>query len=207
MKPDYRRIALVHRSALNENRRLISNERLEFLGDAVLELVVSDWLFRRFPQEAEGRLSLRRSQIVQTSSLAQIAKNLHLDQDLIMSRGEAKNGGRNNDSILADCLEAVIGAIYLEDGLAAAVKFIRQNILTLKFDAVDYKSRLQELWQHRYHTAPVYRLIKSTGPDHKKQFTVGAYLNKQLIASATGPSKQKAEAFAAKIALEKKPEN
>lgn len=203
MTADLNRVALTHRSALNENKGLISNERLEFLGDAVLELVVSDWLYRRRPEADEGALSHLRSQIVQTQTLARAAKSLGLDQKLIMSKGEAKSGGRDNPSILADCFEAVIGSLYLEKGLSAAANFIRRSLLSRKVSVTDYKSRLQEKWQKQYHRAPHYRLLSSRGPDHKKIFTVGVYWRQKLQATGSGLSKQAAEAEAAKAALAK----
>ena len=203
MKSNLNKIALTHRSALNENKRLISNERLEFLGDAVLELVVSNNLYQHSPEASEGVLSHRRSQIVQTKTLAQAAKSLNLDRQLILSKGEAKSGGRENESILADCLEAVIGAIYLEKGLSSAADFITRNLLSRKVEVVDYKSELQEKWQKRYHTAPKYKLLKTLGPDHKKTFKVGVYLKRRLVAAGNGLSKQKAEAQAARAALAK----
>ena len=195
------KIALTHRSALNENKTLVSNERLEFLGDAVLELVVSDWLYRQFPEKNEGGLSLKRSQIVQTKTLALAAKNLKLNEQLILAKGEAKSGGRENISILADCFEAVIGALYLEKGLAAATQFIAQNLLNLRVELVDYKSTLQEKWQKTYHVAPRYKLLKTTGPDHKKTFIIGVYRQSLLIATGPGLSKQAAEQAAAKSAI------
>ncbi len=203
MKANLNKIALTHRSALNENKRLISNERLEFLGDAVLELVVSSYLYQHSPEASEGVLSHRRSQIVQTKTLAETAKSLNLNQQLILSRGEAKSGGRENESILADCLEAVIGAIYLEKGLSAAREFIVKNLLSRKVEVVDYKSELQEKWQKHYHAAPKYKLLKTSGPDHKKIFQVGVYLKNRLVAAGDGHSKQKAEAQAARSALDK----
>lgn len=195
------KVALTHRSALNENKNLASNERLEFLGDAVLELAVSEWLYRRNPDYPEGQLSRERSLLVQTKTLAQAAKNMGLDRRLIMSRGEDKGGGRKNESILADCFEAVIGALYLEKGWPAAVKFIDNHLLNLRPEPNDYKSELQEKWQKRWHTAPVYRLLKTRGPDHQKIFTVGVYRRQQLQGTGSGRSKQTAEADAAKKAL------
>lgn len=203
MKLPLSKIALTHRSALNENKALISNERLEFLGDAVLELIVSDWLYQRFPKENEGALSLKRSQIVQTKTLAETAKSIKLNDKLILSRGEAKGGGRENESILADCFEAVIGAIYLEKGLASAREFIFANLLNHRVEVIDYKSKLQEKWQKRYHSPPKYRPLTVTGPEHKKIFTVGVFLKNRLIANGKGLSKQKAEAQAAAAALAK----
>ena len=195
--------ALTHRSALNENKQLVSNERLEFLGDAVLELVVSDYLYRHFPQDNEGDLSQRRSQIVQTKTLAVAAKDLNLNQQLILSKGEANTGGRENESILADCLEAVIGAIYLTKGLTAATEFISNHLLSRRVEVIDHKSVLQEKWQKRYHQAPKYQLLTTTGPDHKRIFRVGVYLKAKLIAAGSGKSKHKAEAAAAANALDK----
>lgn len=203
MTQNLNKIALTHRSALNENRKLTSNERLEFLGDAVLELVVSRSLYQILPQANEGELSSKRAQIVQTKSLAQAAKKLQLDQQLILSKGEAKSGGRTNESILADCFEAVIGAVYLEGGLEAAKKFIEQNLLNQTVEISDYKSRLQEKWQKLYHLAPRYKLLNTSGPDHKKTFSVGVFLKGRLVNRGSGLSKQKAEAQAAAAALEK----
>ena len=203
MPTNLSKIALTHRSALNENKRLVSNERLEFLGDAVLELVVSAELYRNSPQDDEGALSHRRSQIVQTKTLAQAAKSLNLDQQLILSKGEAKSGGRENESILADCFEAVIGAIYLEKGLAAAADFIAKNLLNRGVEISDYKSELQEKWQKLHHLAPKYKLIGMSGPDHRRIFKIGVYLKNKLVAQGSGLSKQKAEADAARAALEK----
>ncbi|MBU2051909.1 MAG: ribonuclease III [Patescibacteria group bacterium] len=203
MSLNLNKIALTHRSALNENKLLVSNERLEFLGDAVLELVVSAWLYRQFPQEDEGSLSHRRSQIVQTKTLSQAAKEVGLNEKLILSKGEAKGGGRENESILADCFEAVIGAIYLDQGLVKAEAYISQHLLSRRVEVADYKSDLQEKWQKHYHAAPKYKLLKTAGPDHKKIFTVGAYLKQRLIATGQGQSKQKAEAQAAAAALAK----
>jgi ribonuclease-3 len=200
--PKLKTEALTHRSALNEKKYLVSNERLEFLGDAVLELVVSTHIYHHNPSYNEGLLSHRRSQIVQTKTLAEAAKSLRLNELLIMSRGEEKSGGRNNESILADCFEAVIGAIYLESGLNAADKFIHDHLLNRHIEVIDYKSELQEKWQKQHHLAPKYKLLKTAGPDHKKDFTVGVYLKSKLIASGVGRSKQKAEAEAAKQALE-----
>lgn len=197
------KIALTHRSALNENKALISNERLEFLGDAVLELVVSNWLYRQYPDKNEGSLSLKRSQIVQTKTLGLAAKTLKLNEQLILSKGEANSGGRNNESILADCFEAVIGAIYLEKGLAAAAEFIKAHLLNLRVELIDYKSTLQEKWQKNYHVAPKYKLLQTSGPEHRKIFKVGVYLKQRLAADGSGLSKQAAEAEAAKAALAK----
>jgi ribonuclease-3 len=194
--------ALTHRSALNEKKYTVSNERLEFLGDAVLELVVSQHIFKHHPGFTEGQLSNQRAQIVQTKTLAETAKSLGLDKLLILSKGEAKSGGRENESILADCFEAVTGAIYVEGGLTKAREFIDKHLLCRHIEVSDYKSSLQEKWQKRWHLAPKYKLIKTEGPEHKKIFTVGVFLKSRLVASGQGRSKQKAEIDAARKTLE-----
>lgn len=203
MKLNLNKVALTHRSALNENKSLISNERLEFLGDAVLELIVSQHLYHSFPKDEEGKLSQNRSQIVQTRSLALAAKRLGLDRQIILSKGEAKSGGRQNESILADCFEAVIGAVYLTKGFTSAVKFIESHLLSFKPEIIDHKSLLQEIWQKQHHLAPKYKLLSTAGPDHQKTFTVGVYLKNRLIITGSGPSKQKAEIAAAAAAVAK----
>ncbi len=200
--PQLKTEALTHRSALNEKKYTVSNERLEFLGDAVLELVVSEHIYQHHPAYTEGQLSHQRAQIVQTKTLAETAKDLGLNNLLILSKGEAKSGGRENESILADCFEAVVGAIYLEGGLGKAEEFINKNLLNRHIEVSDYKSELQEKWQRRYHLAPKYKLLKTEGPDHKRTFTVGVYLKSRLTASGQGLSKQKAEMDAARRALE-----
>lgn len=204
------KIALTHRSVLNEKKHLSSNERLEFLGDAVLELVISDYLFKKYQKEDEGKLTHRRAQIVQTKTLSYVARQLKLDQYIFLSKGESQSGGQKNTSILADCFEAIIGAIYLDQGLDKVTQFIHQYLLKplpkiLKSVSVtDYKSLLQEKWQKLYQTAPSYKLLHTKGPEHNKVFTVAVFLNKKLIAKGTGASKQKAQIQAAAMALEKK---
>jgi len=203
--------ALTHRSALNEKKGAqISNERLEYLGDAVLELIVSNYLYKKFPNKNEGKLTLFRSQIVQTKTLAAVAEQLSLGSKLILSKGEKLSGGQQNQHLLANTFEAVIGAIYLDQGLPAVSKFIHQHLLTKinqikkSTEITDYKSILQEKWQAVYKSAPVYKTISSTGPDHRKKFTVKVCLNKKPVGQGTGLSKQTAEQQAAKSALEKK---
>jgi ribonuclease-3 len=202
--------ALTHRSALNEKKGApISNERLEFLGDAVLEVIVSNYLYHRFPHRPEGDLTHLRSQVVQTKTLATVARKLKLGSLVFLSKGEKKSGGAQNDSLLADLFEAVIGAIYLDQGLETTTKFIQQHLLShikqIKQEAkiVDYKSLLQEKLQARYKTAPVYRISKTSGPDHHKKFTVKVFLKRQAIGQGSGFSKQDAEQKAAQAALEK----
>lgn len=211
-KPQLLTTALTHRSALNEKKGArISNERLEFLGDAVLELTVSNYLYQHYPNKNEGQLTHLRSQIVQTKTLAAVAQQLNLGDQLILSKGEKQSGGRKNQHLLANTLEAVIGAIYLDQGLKIASKFIHHyllkkiNQLKKLAQITDYKSILQEKWQAVYKIAPVYKTISSTGPDHRKKFTVKVFLNKKSVGQGTGLSKQTAEQQAAKNALEKKP--
>ena len=202
--------ALTHRSAINEKKgSRESNERLEFLGDAVLELVVSAYLFRRFPGLNEGELTAKRAQIVQTKTLAAAAKNFGLGGQIIMSKGEVKAGGEDNPSILANTFEAVTGALYLDQGLTVVQNFIAAQLLT-RLDSLfpqakvtDYKSRLQELFQKRYKTAPKYRLIRAFGPEHKKTFIVKVYLKGQAQGLGQGLTKQESEQQAARQALEK----
>ncbi|AKM79174.1 MAG: Ribonuclease 3 [Candidatus Beckwithbacteria bacterium GW2011_GWB1_47_15] len=208
---DLIKLALTHRSALNEHPEIASsNERLEFLGDAVLEIVVSNFLYHQFPQKEEGELTHLRAKIVQTKTLAAAAKNLKLQDRLILSKGEARAQGRSKPSILANTFEAVVGAIYLDQGLNLARQFITDHLL-VKLDKIvkdakvtDYKSRLQEIWQKSHHRAPRYQVVKTRGPDHLKSFTVKVILG-QSFALGSGPSKQAAEQTAAQKALEKNP--
>lgn len=201
--------ALIHRSFLNENRSLVqSNERLEFLGDAVLELVSSEFLFQQYPDLPEGQLTNLRAKIVQTKTLALVANNLELGSHLKMSRGEEATGGRTNTSILADTVEAIIGSIYLDGGFNKVQEFIKlhllknyEDILT-KVNVEDYKSTLQEKIQAQGGNAPTYHVLEATGPDHDKTFKIQVnYLDKaQEIGQ--GKSKQSAQQEAAKKALE-----
>lgn len=199
--------ALIHRSCLNEHKDLSSNERLEFLGDAVLELVISDFLYTTKPNEPEGILTAARSAIVKTQSLASIAQGLNLGHHLIMSRGEENTGGRNNISLLANTTEAVIGAIYLDGGFDSARKFISEQIIA-KADKIlenqplkDNKSRLQEIVQKQGFTSPTYHEISAVGPDHDKTFTVEVRVGDKPIAQGIGKNKQEAEQLAAKNAI------
>jgi len=203
--------ALTHRSALNEKKSIKSSyERLEFLGDAILELVVSDYLYKHFPQHPEGKLTNLRSQVVQTKTLAAAAKYLKLGPRLIFSTGEKKSGGAKNNSILADVLEAVIGAIYIDQGLKTTSAFIHRNLLKKisqlkkQVQITDYKSLLQEKSQAKYKTTPIYKVVKTIGPDHNRKFTVKVILNKKTAGIGIAKSKQEAQQQAAKVALEKK---
>lgn len=203
--------ALTHRSALNEKKNIkASYERLEFLGDAVLELVVSNYLYQCFPQKTEGELTHLRSQIVQTKTLAAAAKQLNLGSKVILSQGEKRSGGARNISLLADLFEAVVGAVFIDQGLKTASKFIQQHLLdkltqiSKQISITDYKSLLQEKWQALFKATPVYRVVKTNGPDHHKKFVVKVFLKDKSLGEGTGFSKQAAEQQAAKTALEKK---
>jgi ribonuclease-3 len=204
--------AFTHRSYLNENRGIIlaHNERLEFLGDAVLELSVTNYLYRTFPDKPEGDLTALRSALVNATTLSVVASNLKVNDFLLLSKGEAKDTGRARQYILANTLEAIIGAIYLDQGYDVADKFISQFVLTLTDQIVreglwiDAKSKFQEVSQERAGVTPVYKKIRETGPDHDKHFTVGVFLDSNLISEGSGKSKQDAEQEAARKALEAK---
>ena len=196
--------ALVHRSYLNENKDFFeSNERLEFLGDAVLSILTSEYLYKKFPKYPEGQLTNTRSVLVRGKTLAEVAKSLHLGEFLLMSRGERDSGGAKNSALLADATEALIGAIYLDQGLEATRKFLEEYLFAKDFEAIDFKSVAQEVAQAKLKLSPKYKVIKSVGPDHDKTFTVGLFLNEELTGVGEGKSKQEAEQAAAKVALEK----
>ncbi len=203
--------ALKHRSYLNvtNENRVASNERLEFLGDAVLDLVVTHHLYEKFPKRTEGQLSKIKSILISKPVLAEIAANLSLGSMVLINKGEEKTGGRQRDSILADCFEAVIGAIYLDKDLATAKNFIHEKLL-VKFKSImqrelykNYKSMLLEHAQSKMDTPPDYKIIEETGPDHDKNFRVAVYLNGKKYAEGIGKSKKTAEQKAAKQALNK----
>lgn len=203
--------AFTHRSYLNEagQKDLESNERLEFLGDAVLELITSLHLYQSFPKTAEGDLTNFRSALVKTDTLAQVARQLNLGQCLKMSKGEDEGGGRDNPSLLANTVEALIGAIFLDQGIDAATKFTATHILA-KLPEIrslglhhDYKSSLQELVQAQDNPTPTYHVLEETGPDHFKHFTVEVRVGERHLATGSGSSKQRAQQQAAKMALEK----
>ena len=203
--------ALTHRSYLNENTawKLEHNERLEFLGDAVLELAVTDHLYKNYPNP-EGELTNWRAAIVNANILATISAKFDLNSYILLSRGEAKDTGRARQYILANAMEAVIGAIYLDQGYAAAEDFIKRFIIAELPGIIaqelyrDAKSRLQEEAQERVGVTPTYEVLKESGPDHARSFTVGVYLGKELVAEGEGLSKQEAQQIAAEQALEKK---
>lgn len=206
--------ALTHRSALNEKdaQSTESNERLEFLGDAVLELAATRFLFERFPTEQEGVLTAYRSALVKTTSLATVALKLGLGEQLKMSRGEEATGGRANPSLLADTLEAVVGALYLDQGFQAAEEFLREHLFTT-VDTIlkerlykDPKSELQERVQAQGKETPTYAVLSEKGPDHNKEFTVSVSVGGTMIAQGSGKSKQQAQQAAAQEALKQFPE-
>lgn len=200
-------IALTHRSYVNEHpENKITNERLEFLGDAVLEFIVSEDLFNKFKDKEEGYLTALRANLVNTVNLASVAKELKLGEHLKLSKGEEETGGRTNPSLLADTLEAIIGAIFLDSGIQNAKEFIQQNIL-IKTDTFtlkplkDFKSRLQEIVQAKSLPAPKYSVVEEDGPDHNKTFTVSVLVDNKSQAKGTGKSKAEAEQKAAESAL------
>jgi ribonuclease-3 len=201
--------ALTHRSYLNEHRGLkrAHNERLEFLGDAVLELAITEDLFKKYPEEQEGILTAYRSALVNTLSLAQVAKDLELDQFLMLSKGEAKDTGRARLVIHANAVEAVIGAIHLDQGYGAAKKFISAYVLSRLDEVVkkrlwqDAKSRFQEAAQEHASVTPNYKTLGEVGPDHDKKFTVGVFIGDELVAKGEGKAKQEAEQAAAEAGL------
>ena len=209
------RVALTHRSYLNENPPLPGgfgeqNERLEFLGDAVLELVVTEYLYKQFPEKPEGELTALRASLVNANMLGDAANGLNFNDFLLLSRGEARDIGRARQYILANTFEAVVGAIYLDNGYETIKSFIIK-ILTPKIPEIlekrlyrDAKSFFQEEAQERVGITPTYDVLKEWGPDHDKHFIVGVYLNKDLVAEGEGPSKQIAQQQAAEAALKLK---
>ncbi len=203
--------ALTHRSYLNENPKpgLSHNERLEYLGDAVLELIVTEELFQKFPKQPEGQLTVLRAALVNYQILAKVAEKIKLQDYIMMSRGERKDTGRAREVILANAIEAVIGAMYLDQGLEKTRTFVKKFVI-VNLDEVlktksykDAKSELQEIVQEKFRVTPTYRVLGETGPAHKRVFTMGAYFAEKLIAEGEGQSKQDAEIEAAKNALKK----
>jgi ribonuclease-3 len=201
--------ALVHRSYLNENRSIEkSNERLEFLGDAVLELIVSQYLYNKYPDREEGDLTSFRSAIVRTESLAQASRELNYGDYLKMAKGEEESGGRDKDYILANTFEAVLGAIFLDQGLNICRDLVNkvlllkvENIVENRLD-IDGKTKIQEVAQAKYKLTPTYEVIKEHGPDHDKIFIVAVKIGNKVIGKGEGSSKQKAEEAAAQKGLE-----
>ncbi len=198
-----------HRSYLNEAKEEIeSNERIEFLGDSILSFIVSSFIFKNFKDLDEGELTNIRSILTNTNSLNDFAKELDLGKYLRLSKGEEATGGRSNKTITADTLEALIGGIYLDQGINEARKFVEELILkdidkiVEKGELKDVKSKLQEKIQEKYKTSPNYKTMKEEGPDHSKVYTVGVYLKDSLLATGVSSSKQEAEKKAAEKAIE-----
>ncbi len=209
--PEMLKQAFIHRSYLNENRGcpLDHNERLEFLGDAVMELIVTEHLYKNYPNP-EGELTNWRSSLVNGRMISSVAKKLGFEDYLYLSHGEQRDEGRARDLILANCFEAVIGAIYLDQGFDAAQRFIHTNLVgelpKIIEDQLyrDPKSQFQEMSQEKSGITPNYKVLSETGPDHNKHFVVGAYINDEKVGEGTGPSKQAAQITAAADALAKK---
>ncbi|MBI3952617.1 MAG: ribonuclease III [Candidatus Doudnabacteria bacterium] len=206
---DLLKSALTHRSYLNENRKwpLPHNERLEFLGDAVLELITTEYLYRNYPNP-EGELTNFRSALVNYKMLSDVANSLGLEEHILLSKGESKDIGRARQVILANALEALIGAIYLDSGFETSKTFITANIIgklqsiVEEGEVLDPKSKFQELAQEKLGVTPHYIVLGEWGPDHNKNFEVGVFINQKQIAKGVGPSKQEAEVAAAKNGLE-----
>ncbi len=204
--------AFVHRSYINENKdfNLEHNERLEFLGDAVLELIVTDYLYKKYKDKTEGDLTAYRSALVNATTCSEVATKLGVNDFLLLSRGEMKDTGRARQYILANTLESIIGAIFLDQGYEKAKIFVLDNVSPLideiveKGSWIDAKSLFQERAQDMEGVTPAYKTSKETGPDHDKQFTVGVYLGRELVATGFGKSKQDAEQEAARNALKVK---
>ncbi len=204
--------AFTHRSYINENRHGAKehNERLEFLGDAVLELVVTEFLYAKYPKKNEGDLTSYRAGLVNTSTLSTVATGLGMNDYLLLSKGETKDVGRARQYILANTFEALVGALYLDQGYEGARSFIHEHLLPLTDDIVndhlwqDAKSRFQELAQDKTGITPSYKMLGEEGPDHDKRFTMGVFLAEEEIAQGAGKSKQEAEQDAAQAALQAK---
>lgn len=200
----------IHRSYLNEHKKfyLPSNEKLEFLGDSVLSLITSIYLYKNYPQLKEGDYTDIKAAIVCTDSLSEAAQQLNLGQFLYLSKGEHKSGGRINVNILADCFEALIAGIFIEFGFDKAYRFVLDYLFNDKLSYIIShklylapKTRLQEFAQAKFKVTPIYRLIKSVGPEHNKTFMIQVFINDSKLATASGKSKKEAEEKAAKIAL------
>jgi ribonuclease III len=206
------RQAFTHRSYLNEHRQEQGghNERLEFLGDAVLELIATHYLFEQFPDKPEGELTAFRAALVNANTCAQIASEVGMNDFLLLSRGEAKDTGRARNILLANAFEALVGAIYLDQGYDAAKQFISERLFPKLEDIIrqrlwqDAKSSLQEKAQEHEGATPSYKVLAETGPDHDKHFVVGVYVRDAQLGQGEGKSKQEAEQMAAREALAKK---
>lgn len=201
--------AFIHRSYINEHKgtNLSHNERLEFLGDAVLELVVTDFLYSKYPDTPEGRLTSYRSALVRTESISASARDMGMNDLLMLSKGEAQDQGKARDYILANTYESFIGAVYLDQGYGAALGVIKSTLFGKIADIIaegswrDAKSYVQEKSQEIYSETPRYELVSSEGPDHDKEFIMAIYFGENKIAEGSGNSKQKAQQSAAQAAI------
>jgi ribonuclease-3 len=204
--------AFIHRSYLNENSALKMghNERLEFLGDAVLELIVTDHLYKEFPNAPEGELTAYRSSLVNTIVIGTVAQELGMNEYLLLSKGESKDIGKARMHILANTFESFIGALYIDSGYGECVSFVNTFLFPKLTEILkkklwrDAKSLVQEKAQEIYHVTPSYKVLSESGPDHDKKFTVGIYFGAELIEQGKGKSKQEAEQLAARAAVEAK---
>ena len=204
--------AFIHRSFLNENPGLglEHNERLEFLGDAVLELAVTDFLYKTYPTSPEGELTSFRAALVNAVTIAEVAQAINMNDYLFLSRGEAKDTGKARQYILANAFEALLGSVYLDQGYDAAEKFIERFLYDRAHDVVkkklwrDSKSLVQEMAQEHVGVTPSYKVVRESGPDHDKHFTIGIFFGSEKIAEGKGHSKQEGEQAAARAALEAK---
>jgi ribonuclease-3 len=202
--------ALLHRSYGNENKeyKKISNERLELLGDAVLDLVVTEYLYKNFKKSSEGDLAKLKSMVVSEPVLAKISRKLKLGEYLFLSKGEEVTGGRDRSSILGDLFESILGAIYLDSDLETARKYALSHLvyeiehIYENDDLIDFKTALQEYFQKKYKDVPIYKLIGENGPDHSKLFKIGVFMNKELVGEGIGKNKKTAEQKAAKNACD-----
>ncbi len=210
--PELLRQAFTHRSYLNEHRGEVAghNERLEFLGDAVLELIATHFLYEKYPAQPEGDLTAYRAALVNAVTCAEVATEIGMNDFLLLSRGESKDTGRARNILLANAFEALVGAVYLDQGYEAARQFIAAHLFP-KIDEIvqkrlwqDAKSALQEKAQEEEGTTPHYEVMRETGPDHDKHFVVGVYVKETMLAEGSGKSKQEAEQDAAREALVKK---
>lgn len=208
--PNLLKQAFIHRSYLNEVKlSLPSNERMEFLGDSILSLIVSQFLFEKRTKDTEGELTNLRAYIVKTKSLARASKNLELGKYLKLSKGEEASGGRDNPQLLANTYEAFLGAVFLDQGMETAKKMVEHTLLPSFQKEInlgppkDAKSNLQEIVQDRYRESPFYKTLESKGPDHARKFLIAVYINNQQMGRGEGSSKQEAEEKAATQALEK----
>lgn len=204
-------LAFIHRSYVNENREVQEhNERLEFLGDSVLGLLVAEYLYKYLPTTPEGELSYLRSRLVEASSCMQYVQKLDVEEYVLLGKGERMNDGRGRDSILADLFEGIIGAIFLDGGIDAASAFFFKNFTSeineiLKTPLSNWKAMLQDYCQKKYHITPTYEVIDQSGPDHSKTFTIAVIVNEEQLGVGMGSSKKEAQQGAAEDAMSRLP--